>query len=145
MIGVASLLSSVINRTWGGARNSNVIVVGRLEEQDVETGGFRLGCHLHCTNTLVSREEALKLRTSFVDALKQEQGIKYDWDSIVDASVYKHLTLRLLGCIKPGLQKRLYDLIGVVGENGYQDYKQEGDYRNDRLQLLFACSIRVKD
>jgi len=144
MIYVASSLSAVLNSWKKGSQRSSIIVVGRLEEQD-KCGVYKLGCHLHCPSAVVSQDEALKLRALFIKELAGDRNCNKDWNEIVDSSVYEHMTMRLLGSNKPGPTRRVYDLIGVIGVDGRPDYSKESQYRQDRVQLLSDCSIRLKD
>jgi len=139
---VASSLSAILTQLWEGSRRSPVIIVGRVEEQNIQTGEYQLGCHLHCPTTIVSQDEALKIRAHLITELEKD-GRK-DWDKIVDPTVYEHMTLRLLGCSKLGPRERVYDLIGVIEEDGRPDYNRECQYKCDRLKLVTDCSVRTK-
>jgi hypothetical protein len=85
MLSVASNVAAVLGSTWtwGGSRRSIVIVTGTLlEEKGSRAEAFRLGCHLHCPDTIVSRDEAMKLRAALVDKLRgNRKTSRKDWEN----------------------------------------------------------------
>ena len=122
----------------------------RLRALVVGARGPPLGFHIKLPALAVTREEARAARDALVTELAARDGCARAaagasvWARVVDASVYEHLTCRMLGARKATKGRdvgRVYQLLGVFDEGG-RNRDAEAAYACDPVQLLADCSIR---
>jgi len=68
--------------------------IARARPRPVGQGLIKSGVHIHWPDLNVSRTQALNLRTKIIFQLSEYHS--FDWDSIIDASVYGGSGLRML-------------------------------------------------
>ncbi len=124
----------------------------RLRALVVGVRASPLGFHVKLPAFEVTREEARAARDALVAELAARDGCAGAaagasvWARVIDASVYEHLTCRMLGARKATKGRdvgRVYHLLGVFGEGG-RDRDAEAEYARDPVQLLADCSIRTE-
>ena len=73
---------------------SSQCVIARARPRPVGEGLIKSGVHIHWPNLTVSRTQAMNLRTKIVTSLTSD--FPFDWDKVIDASVYGGSGLRML-------------------------------------------------
>lgn len=73
---------------------SSQCVIARARPRPVGEGLTKSGVHIHWPNLTVSRTQAMNLRTKIVTSLTSD--FPFDWDKVIDASVYGGSGLRML-------------------------------------------------
>lgn len=69
-------------------------MIARARVRSVDNGLIKSGVHIHWPDMIVTRTEALNLRTRIIANLAE--SFPFDWNSIIDASVYTGSGLRML-------------------------------------------------
>jgi hypothetical protein len=69
-------------------------VAGPLMEDGKPQSLIKSGVHIHWPNLVVTRTQAMNLRTKIVTSLGAD--LPFDWDKVIDASVYGGSGLRML-------------------------------------------------
>ena len=69
-------------------------VIARARPRPVSEGLIKSGVHIHWPDLVVTRTQALNLRTKIVMSLSRD--FPFDWDKVIDASVYGGSGLRML-------------------------------------------------
>jgi Prim-pol 4/Herpesviridae UL52/UL70 DNA primase len=73
---------------------SSQCVIAKARPRPVGEGLIKSGVHVHWPNLTVSRTQAMNLRTKIVTSLTAD--LPFDWDKVIDASVYGGSGLRML-------------------------------------------------
>ena len=73
---------------------SSQCVIARARPRSVGEGLIKSGVHIHWPDLVVSRTQAMNLRTKIVTSLAAD--FPFDWDKVIDASVYGGSGLRML-------------------------------------------------
>ena len=73
---------------------SSSCLIARARPRSVAEGLIKSGVHIHWPNLTVSRTQAMNLRTKIVMSLAAD--LPFDWDKIIDSSVYGGSGLRML-------------------------------------------------
>jgi len=73
---------------------SSRCVIARARPRNVSDSLIKSGVHIHWPDLIVSRTQALNLRTKIITNLHRD--FTFDWDKIIDASVYGGSGLRML-------------------------------------------------
>jgi hypothetical protein len=69
-------------------------LIARARPRPVSEGLIKSGVHVHWPDLVVTRNQALQFRTKII--LKLTEYFAFDWDRIIDASVYGGSGLRML-------------------------------------------------
>ena len=69
-------------------------LIARARPRPVGEGLIKSGVHIHWPDLVVTRTQALNLRTKIVMSLSAD--LPFDWDKVIDASVYGGSGLRML-------------------------------------------------
>jgi len=69
-------------------------LIARARPRSIGEGLIKSGVHIHWPNLTVSRTQAMNLRTKIVTSLASD--FPFDWDKVIDASVYGGSGLRML-------------------------------------------------
>ena len=69
-------------------------LIARARPRSVGEGLIKSGVHIHWPDLIVSRTQALNLRTKII--LELSKAHAFDWDKVIDASVYGGSGLRML-------------------------------------------------
>jgi hypothetical protein len=69
-------------------------LIARARPRPVGEGLIKSGVHVHWPDLVVTRNQALQFRTKII--LKLTEYLAFDWDRIIDASVYGGSGLRML-------------------------------------------------
>lgn len=69
-------------------------VIAKARPRPVADGLIKSGVHIHWPDLVVTRVQALNFRTKII--LKLEADFPFDWDKVIDASVYGGSGLRML-------------------------------------------------
>ena len=69
-------------------------LIARARPRPVESSLVKSGVHIHWPELVVSRTKAMNLRTKII--MKLTECFPFDWDKIIDASVYGGSGLRML-------------------------------------------------
>jgi predicted kinase len=119
-------------------------IVQKVLESDIYVMGFNeghTGVHLKCYDHITNYEEAIQIHRQVVEYLQAESELdRYNWDAIVDSSVYIH-GLRMLGSRKVTKlidHGRIYRMMFVVNEDG-----EICETDLDNADLLERLSIHV--
>jgi len=81
---------SIIHESLGGDRVSECLIA-RARPRSIGEGLIKSGVHIHWPRLVVTRTEALNLRSKLIQALGEGP-----WDTVIDASVYGGSGLRML-------------------------------------------------
>ena len=73
---------------------SSPCLIARARPRSIGEGLIKSGVHIHWPNLTVSRTQAMNLRTKIVTSLADD--FPFDWDKVIDASVYGGSGLRML-------------------------------------------------
>ena len=73
---------------------SSPCLIARARPRSIGEGLIKSGVHIHWPNLTVSRTQAMNLRTKIVTSLAAD--FPFDWDKVIDASVYGGSGLRML-------------------------------------------------
>jgi hypothetical protein len=73
-------------------------LIARAKPRQVSTKLIKTGVHIHWPDLVVTRTKALNLRTKIIMSLTRD--CPFDWDKIIDASVYAGSGLRMLWSYK---------------------------------------------
>ena len=73
---------------------SSPCLIARARPRSIGEGLIKSGVHIHWPNLSVSRTQAMNLRTKIVTSLAAD--FPFDWDKVIDASVYGGSGLRML-------------------------------------------------
>jgi hypothetical protein len=73
---------------------SSPCLIARARPRSIGEGLIKSGVHIHWPNLTVSRTQAMNLRTKIVTSLSAD--FPFDWDKVIDASVYGGSGLRML-------------------------------------------------
>ena len=73
---------------------SSPCLIARARPRPVGESLIKSGVHIHWPNLSVSRTQAMNLRTKIVTSLSTD--FPFDWDKVIDASVYGGSGLRML-------------------------------------------------
>lgn len=84
---------SVIHEALDGFSRSRCFIA-RARPRSVADGLIKSGVHIHWPDLIVTRTQALNLRSKIVLSLTQD--FAFDWDKVIDASVYGGSGLRML-------------------------------------------------
>jgi hypothetical protein len=82
---------SIIHEALGTASQC---LIARARPRPVAEGLIKSGVHIHWPDLIVTRTQALNLRTKIVLSLSTD--LDFDWDKVIDASVYGGSGLRML-------------------------------------------------
>jgi hypothetical protein len=82
---------SVIHQALG---TSSECIIARARPRAVADGLIKSGVHIHWPDLIVTRTQALNFRSKIVLSLTSD--FAFDWDKIIDASVYGGSGLRML-------------------------------------------------
>jgi len=85
---------SIIHESLGGDKVSECMI-SRARPRVVNGGLIKSGVHIHWPRLIVTRTEAINLRSKLVQALGEGP-----WDTVIDASVYGGSGLRMLWSYK---------------------------------------------
>lgn len=69
-------------------------IIAKARPRPVSEGLIKSGVHVHWPDLIVTRNQALQFRTKII--LKLTEYFAFDWDKIIDASVYGGSGLRML-------------------------------------------------
>lgn len=78
----------------GALETSSPCLIARARPRSISEGLIKSGVHIHWPKLIVSRTQAMNLRTKIVTSLAAD--LPFDWDKIIDASVYGGSGLRML-------------------------------------------------
>lgn len=113
---------------------SSQCLIARAHPRPVKEG-IKSGVHIHWPGLIVTRTQALNLRTKIIMSLTSD--FPFDWDKIIDASVYSGSGLRMLWSHK----KPTGDpYIPWKELNGSRDFQKQPD-----LDVLALFAIRTED
>ena len=82
---------SIIHQALG---TSSPCIIARARPRAIADGLVKSGVHIHWPGLVVTRTQALHLRSKIVLSLASD--FAFDWDNIIDASVYGGSGLRML-------------------------------------------------
>ena len=82
---------SIIHEATG---TSSRCVIARARPRNISDALIKSGVHVHWPDLVVSRTQALHLRTKIITSLSRD--FDFDWDKVIDASVYGGSGLRML-------------------------------------------------
>lgn len=82
---------SIIHQALG---TTSRCLIARARPRPVGDGLIKSGVHIHWPDLIVTRTQALHFRTKIV--LKLSEDFEFDWDKIIDSSVYGGSGLRML-------------------------------------------------
>jgi hypothetical protein len=77
-----------------GVGTASRCLIARARPRPVGEGLIKSGVHIHWPDLVVSRTQALHFRTKII--LKLSEYFSFDWDRVIDASVYGGSGLRML-------------------------------------------------
>jgi hypothetical protein len=69
-------------------------LIARARPRPVGEGLIKSGVHIHWPNLTVTRTQAMNLRTKIITSLSD--AVPFEWDKVIDASVYGGSGLRML-------------------------------------------------
>lgn len=69
-------------------------VIARARPRNISDSLIKTGVHVHWPDLIVTRTQALNLRTKIIISLSRD--FPFDWDKVIDASVYGGSGLRML-------------------------------------------------
>jgi hypothetical protein len=78
----------------GALGTSSRCLIARARPRPVAEGLVKSGVHIHWPDLIVTRTQALNLRTKII--LDLVESLPFDWDKVIDASVYGGSGLRML-------------------------------------------------
>ena len=78
----------------GALETKTPCLIARARPRPVGEGLIKSGVHIHWPELVVSRTQAMNLRTKIVTSLASD--FPFDWDKVIDASVYGGSGLRML-------------------------------------------------
>jgi hypothetical protein len=73
---------------------SSLCLISKARPRSIGEGLIKSGVHIHWPNLIVSRTHAMNLRSKIVSSLGAD--FPFDWDKVIDASVYGGSGLRML-------------------------------------------------
>lgn len=82
---------SIIHSSLG---TSSRCLIARARPRPIAENLIKSGVHIHWPDLVVTRTQALNLRTKII--LSLESDFPFDWDKVIDASVYGGSGLRML-------------------------------------------------
>ena len=158
---LADLAAATIAR---GAGLRGELVLLRAAAKPTAEGGVKVGVHLVMPRTRVDAAQAEALRRALLDELERaasDEGVappRNGWSEAFDESVYRHGGLRMVGSRKmapcacreacPHPRRRVdagrpYELVRVLGPDGYEDAALTRRLRANPALCAVACSIRT--
>lgn len=69
-------------------------LIARARPRPVADNLIKSGVHIHWPNLIVTRTQAMNLRTKIITSLSE--AVSFEWDKVIDASVYGGSGLRML-------------------------------------------------
>lgn len=69
-------------------------LIARAQPRPVKDGLIKSGVHIHWPDLIVTRTQAMNFRTNIIARLSE--AIPFEWDKVIDASVYGGSGLRML-------------------------------------------------
>ena len=73
---------------------SSPCLISKARPRSIGEGLIKSGVHIHWPNLIVSRTQAMNLRSKIVTSLSAD--FPFDWDKVIDSSVYAGSGLRML-------------------------------------------------